>query len=429
VNWSNAFAAIRRQGAAVELYNLNPKKVYPFRALAKQWFAYDTGNGADIKDRFVIFSSDEILHLPALSSDGQIGMGMVKMMSGSLATMKSTERYVNTYHSQGGAMGGVIHGAGKLTREQRKEITDMVTNNFSGTANSHKWMVLGDGFEADTLSPTLDKAAVAENRTFGVLEVCRALRLPPHVIFELGRSTWGNLTQLSLETIKYSLNNWIIPAEQELSRKLLTTAERQAGYRVDFDVSELLRGDAESQSKVASQLAMAGLRTPDELRAKDGLPAYPNGIGSSPRVGLNTTELEPEPEPEPEAQPQPQDEPQDTQEPPKAQPEPDESDMAKWMPVLVDASQRVATKTSKAIQNHKGKDNWTAFSNVFAEQQAKFAAAALGPVYAAMGRGIEEADKASQRYAGELRRHLYAIGKGEASEAPDLAKIADDQTK
>ena len=233
------------EGQDIELYNLPPDRMIPFRFNGKQWFAYDTEQG-DSKDRFLIFGSDEIIHLPAMSEDGMKGMGIIKLMQGAIRTNKETEKYVEKFYQDGGLFGGFIETEKPLTKEQKTEISDAIKNNFSGTQKAHRWMVLA-GMTAKPNTPELDTAQVAENRQFSVLEVCRMLRIPPHIVYELNRATWANIESLGIEVVKYTLNNWIIPLEQECTRKLLTIEERKNGVYIRFDTAALMRGDHAAQ--------------------------------------------------------------------------------------------------------------------------------------------------------------------------------------
>ena len=157
VVWSNAYAAIWRQADRTTLYNLPPDRVYPFRFGGKQFFAYDTETG-DAKGRYIIFGSDEMLHLPALSYDGMQGDRMVRSMAGSLATIKQTERYVTQFYTQGGLMGGFLETENELSTEEVIDVNDQLHNKFSGVDNAVKWMTLPFKLKAKPHVPQLDTA-------------------------------------------------------------------------------------------------------------------------------------------------------------------------------------------------------------------------------------------------------------------------------
>ena len=57
-------------------------------------------------------------------------------------------------------------------------------------------------------------------RKFAIEEIARAFRVPPHMLFELGRATWGNSEQMGAEFIALSLMRWIKAWEGEIGLKL-----------------------------------------------------------------------------------------------------------------------------------------------------------------------------------------------------------------
>lgn len=456
--WSNGYAAIKTGNGDTQLFNLPPDRMIPFRYQGQQWYAYDLEQPQDPSkpnSRYLIFSAAEILHLPALSFDGQSGLGLIRLMAGTLKTSKSTEHYVGKYYAQGGLMGGVIESDAKLTVEQITDLTNLVNNKYSGSDNAHKWMILGNGATAKTLSPQLDTAQTSENRQFSVLEIARMLGVPPYLLFDLTRATWANIEFLGIEVVKYTLNNWIVPLEQEITRKLLTRQERKNGTYVRFDVSALLRGDHAAQIDAAVKRSSNGLTTVDEERASIELPPYADGIGSRPRVPANTVGLgnaspaapaapgeaigaapaASQPTTAPAADPEDVEASDDLQAKPTAEPFAVKGhlNLAHFEAMIDDAAGRVHTKTQKATEaaqrKHAGNPQaWTVWSNIFTQEQEHFAAATIAPVFTTYqnlsGKDCSGmAHRCGATYGRGLGGHLMSLGHGQESTAPDLKAI------
>jgi HK97 family phage portal protein len=445
VNWSNAFAALKQiPGQDTEMYLLPPDRMKAFRFNGKQFYVYDTETPTDPDNpnsNWIVFGADEIIHLPALSFNGMTGLPMVKMMAGTFRTAKNTEQYVSTYYGQGGLMMGVLESDQPLTQEQVNFYSDTITNKFSGADKAHRWMTVGHNLKARNLANNLDTGQVVENRQFSVIEFCRMLRLPPHILYELGRATWANLESLGREVVIYSLMAWVKPLEQELTRKLLTRAERKAGTIIKFDFSDLTRGDTATQVEIATKRVMNGLTTPDEERAIWELPPYADGIGSRPRVPANTVGLgDAAAAPALPATPPVQDE--DTEDLKKK----DDGErftvkrhlkLSHFSEMLMDAAKRVHAKTDKATEAAQKKhannpQGWIAFSNVFSEEMGAYATTALAPVFTTYSNlsGKDTTGMAAacgREYARGLAMHLSKLGKKEDTTPPDLYKIAIDK--
>lgn len=76
-----------------------------------------------------------------------------------------------------------------------------------------------------SISP--NKAQFLETRKFQINEIARFLRVPPHMIGDLEKSSFSNIEQQSLEFVKYTLDPWVARWEQAIVRRLLTEKEIQ----------------------------------------------------------------------------------------------------------------------------------------------------------------------------------------------------------
>ena len=76
-----------------------------------------------------------------------------------------------------------------------------------------------------SISP--NKAQFLETRKFQINEIARFLRVHPHMIGDLEKSSFSNIEQQSLEFVKYTLDPWVARWEQAIVRRLLTEKEIQ----------------------------------------------------------------------------------------------------------------------------------------------------------------------------------------------------------
>ena len=65
--------------------------------------------------------------------------------------------------------------------------------------------------------------------------------------------------------------------EDELNSKLLTYEEICDGYHFAFDVNDLSMADAQTRANVHQMYVRGGVMRPNEARARERLPADPNG--------------------------------------------------------------------------------------------------------------------------------------------------------
>lgn len=418
----NGYALITRDrvGNVAALYNLPPEVITPWRADGKQYYAFSVDG-----EKPQAIDGSEILHVQGFGSDGMRGYPIVQLMMQSLRIGKAAETYAANYFSQGGNVGGTIENDNELTTEQIADLRLQVNQQAHGPTNAHKWLVLSNGNKAKPLALQNDQAQMLETRQFSVLDVARALSVEPFVLYEYGRATWGNLEQMGTALVRYSLLPWILKTEQQLNRKLFNPGERSSGFYFGINVDSLTRAD--HQQLIADAVKRSGgpYMTVNEERALQDLPPVQGGdvirtpTNEVPLGSQATTPTVPEVVPEPK--------------PVQAAASTVGVTFDAFRPMVTYAAARVDSKTAKAVtgaSSKMGTAAYTPWANSFASTQEAVAAAAVTPVLetfaSTAGKHLDHVahgKKIGTKYAAALRRHLYAVGRGETSTPPDLTKI------
>lgn len=108
-------------------------------------------------------------------------------------------------------------------------------------------------------------------RQFSVVEVARWLNVPPHWLAELGRATWNNVEQQSIEALLYSISPMLVATEQEYDRKLLAPPRLYCKHAVNA----MLRTDAKTRGEFYRLMREIGAYTANQVLAYED----ENGIG------------------------------------------------------------------------------------------------------------------------------------------------------
>lgn len=151
---------------------------------------------------------------------------------------------------------------------------------MSGAGNSGKTGVLWDETEFVQLAMTSVDGQFNESRVFQILEIARAFRVSPGLLFELTRQTWSTNESQSREFITWTLIPWIRALESALNRALLTDDER-GEYRIAFDVDDTSQADLTARATAISTLITAKVLNSNEAR---------DWLGMEPRDGGNVYE-------------------------------------------------------------------------------------------------------------------------------------------
>lgn len=401
----NGYLFVKRDpntNAPTGYYNLNPMSVTPFRYGGQQWYLVRGGTKEDGKPDNVILPAADVLHLPGLGFDSMTGYPVVWLMYEALELARNSQRFASRYLRKGTQVQGSIEIPGTATKEQIDAIVDRLRRTHAGIDSDYSFTVLTGGAKLNNSTIPPEQSQLLQSRQFAVIDMCRILRVPPHVVYDLGRATWSNVESMGIDLVKYSLRAWVEKGEQELSAKLLTQKEQDDGYYVRYSVDSLLRGDTNTQTQTTLSLVNGGIITANEGRARLDLAPLSDPAANQLRVPVNfpvTTTTTPT-------------------DPPAAPSNPDEDDnfaeqrraltLQSLAPVIADATSRVETKTAKAFANKESKPQQERiiWANVFAEEQARYVAEALAPVSAVLSADIGKAldlDRIGQRYAASVR--------------------------
>ncbi|MBC2884322.1 phage portal protein [Ochrobactrum sp. CM-21-5] len=147
---------------------------------------------------------------------------------------------------------------------------------FGGGQNAGKTPVLWDGTDYVQLGLSSTDAQYLENRRFQNEEIARAFRVPPTMIFDLERGTWGNAEQMGREFLTYCLEPWLRELEGAYGRALLTDDERR-NHRISFDRDDLTRADLTARATAISSFMQAKAISANEARQWIDLPPREGG--------------------------------------------------------------------------------------------------------------------------------------------------------
>lgn len=152
--------------------------------------------------------------------------------------------------------------------------------------------ILYDGAEFVPFTLNSTDAQFLENRKFQILEIARAFRVPPSMLFELDRATWSNTEQMGREFLVYCLEPWLRALEGALHRGLFLPDERK-GRVIRFDRDDLTRADLNTRATVISSLISSRTINPNEGRNWLGMQPYDDGEEfANPHISTNQNDTD-----------------------------------------------------------------------------------------------------------------------------------------
>jgi len=275
--WGNSFAFIERNGAGEEVafWPMDPAGVRIDR-FSKGRLAYDITRVSDPPTDKPVLMSSEVLHVPAFTLDGVLGMSLVEMAREQVGEAVAAQKFAGGFYHGGANPDLAITVKGKLGPKTGEDFRKRWESKH-GSAK-RRIAVLGMNEEIKPITMPLKDAQYIESRRFVVNDAARLLGLPPHMIGDLERATFSNITEQNIEFVQ-ALRPWTKAEEEEYNRKLLREGERGSDY-IEHVVDALMLADPKTQAEYFDRALQNGWMNRNEVRLlenmnpADGLDAY-----------------------------------------------------------------------------------------------------------------------------------------------------------
>jgi len=185
---------------------------------------------------------------------------------------RSLEQHAARFFANNAMPGLVLHTDQALPREIREQLREQWDSRHSGAQRAGRTAVLSNGLKVETIGSSLEANQFAELRTQSILDVCRVFRMPPHLVQELGRATWGNIESEQISFVSGTIVPWLRRIEGSIERDLLTNPDE---LFAEFLVEGLLRGDTITRYQAYEIGLRNGWLTVGEVRRRENLNPLP----------------------------------------------------------------------------------------------------------------------------------------------------------
>jgi HK97 family phage portal protein len=300
LHYGASYAEIRpgARGAVSELWPLHSSRMEAERLEdGTVRYRYREPNG-----RQTVYSQDQIFALRFTTEDGIRPVPTYQLFRNAIGLAQALEAHGATYFGNGARPGIVLESDNPIPAEASERLREQWERMHRGPDRAHRTAVLPNGVKAHELSGSNEAAQFLETRQYQVIEICRAFRVPPHMIQDLTRSTYSNIEVQGTEFVQHCLLPHLKRWEAAISRDLIVDDER---YFAEHSVSGLLRGDHASRSAYYVSALQNGWMTINEIRELENLnPIGPEGDKHFVQLNMTTLDKVGE-EPAADAMPEP----------------------------------------------------------------------------------------------------------------------------
>lgn len=212
--------------------------------LGDDWRMTYTYTGKDGSQ--IVLKQHEVFHLRDLTTDGITAIARMKLASGAIKLARDAEKAAARTFETGNMAGGAIETPKALSDSAFERMRKSINQDFSGSDNAGKWMILEEDAKAKLFSATSRESQHIENRNAQIEEVARAFGVPRPLLM-MDDTSWGSgIEQLGIFFIQYGLQHWFTAWEEALARAMLSDSEMES---LSFKTNEraLLRGTLKDQ--------------------------------------------------------------------------------------------------------------------------------------------------------------------------------------
>jgi HK97 family phage portal protein len=279
------------RGQVTDLIPLHPDRVKVdllpngnYRYIVKQQ------NGED-----EIVPRGQMWHLRGLSQDGYVGMSPIAYARDAIGRGLAAQEYGAMYFRNSGApTGGWIEHPGKFKQQSDRDNFREAWQNARTGEGRHKTPVLEDGMKFHELGIKNDEAQFVDTMEFSVTDICRFFGVPPHLAYDLRRSTFSNIEQQSLEFVIYTMTPIAEMWEASIEYEFLADEDT---LDTEFDMRRMMRGDLTARTNFYRGMWNMGSYSPNDILLKEG--ENPVEGGDQRFVPVNMTPLRPNMGPSP----------------------------------------------------------------------------------------------------------------------------------
>lgn len=239
--YGNAYIHIVRNknGEVVSLESLEPWKVQLLKNGSRYVYAY-YGD-----DKTMSLSPDDVLHIKSLGPSIKTGKSVIQTHAETIGLGLDARKFASGFFGGNARPAGILSVKTPVNSnawENFKKMWQTAQEKLRSEENKTILLPAELDYKALTVSPVDTEllSMMKLNRS----EIAGIFNVPAHMINDLEKATFSNISEQTIQFIRFSVMPWVVNWEQELNRKIFTEAERKAGYFVKFNLAGIMRGTA-----------------------------------------------------------------------------------------------------------------------------------------------------------------------------------------
>lgn len=283
--WGNAYIKMvyGKNGAIEELVPLNPSVTKLIKKNGEYWIQTNEDN------KNVVYSEEEVIHLPYISIDGKEGKAPLTVARESAVNIRAKQEFESNFYKNGTLVKGALKVPSQLSKEAKKKVKEEWRELYGGTQNTGDVAVLDAGIEWQNISLPLKDAEYVLSKKLSSTEIANIFNVPSFLLNDMERSTFNNIEHQNMRFTLDVIQPDCIAMEEEFNYKLFT--DRETGHYTKFILASALRGDSASRVNFYKEMLGMGVYSINdvlELEDRNGI----GELGDKHYFSLNYTTLD-----------------------------------------------------------------------------------------------------------------------------------------
>ena len=223
------------------------------------------------------YPAADVIDVPfMLKADGIKHYGPVSLASKAIQLALAMNDYGSNFFAGGGVPPLSLEGPLPAGPDAIKRAQNDIKRSVDAAKNAGEPVFpIPAGYKLSPVGIDPAKGQMVEARLFQIQEISRAWQIPPVFLSDLSRASFANAEQQDLHLVKHLVGQWAEALEGEMNLKLFGRDRR--GRYIEHNLDGLLRGDFKTRMEGLSRSVQTAIRTPNEARALENLPALAEG--------------------------------------------------------------------------------------------------------------------------------------------------------
>lgn len=218
------------------------------------------------------FHNLDVLHLKHIvSSQGLKGINPIKVLTNTIDFDKAIREF-SLKEMQSAPNSFIVTYGVNVDKDKRKEVIEDFKRFYQDNGGI---LFQEPGVTIDQLERKYIAADTFTSERITRSRVANVFNIPVTFLNDNEGQSYGSNEQLMQQFVQLTLMPIIRQYEQEFNRKLLTPAERKAGFYFKFNVGALLRGDTAARNTLYHGGLRDGWLTRNDVRRWEDLPPIP----------------------------------------------------------------------------------------------------------------------------------------------------------